>query len=213
MIEASFEQATHKSAAIGGIYQYDTGQRLRMHGLPTPEELAEMDDFLVGDAVTVQAQYGYIGDSQTETRLAAFDAQTGCWEAEIPDAYLTRSSAVKVFVYVSYGATEDECGRRPATRGVSPDQPPCAGVSGHAEPGERVGRAGGGNQPDALEDEHGDFGDERGGGERAGGDEGGEHADGSPIEDDGAGRDTQLRERKHGDADRRRDKEGADAGA
>ena len=108
MIEASFEQATHKSAAIGGIYQYDTGQRLRMHGLPTPEELAEMDDFLVGDAVTVQAQYGYIGDSQTETRLAAFDAQTGCWEAEIPDAYLTRSSAVKVFVYVSYGATEDE---------------------------------------------------------------------------------------------------------
>lgn len=108
MIEASFEQATHKSAAIGGIYQYDTGQRLRMHGLPTPEELAEMDNFLVGDAVTVQAQYGYIGDSQTETRLAAFDAQTGCWEAEIPDAYLTRSSAVKVFVYVSYGATEDE---------------------------------------------------------------------------------------------------------
>ena len=81
MIEASFEQATHRSAAIGGIYQYDTGQRLRMHGLPTPEELAEMDDFLVGDAVTVQAQYGYIGDSQTETRLAAFDAQTGCWEA------------------------------------------------------------------------------------------------------------------------------------
>ena len=108
MIEASFEQATHKSAAIGGIYQYDTGQRLRMHGLPTPEELAEMDDFLVGDAVTVQAQYGYIGDSQTETRLAAFDAQRGCWEAEIPDTYLTRSSAVKVFVYVSYGATEDE---------------------------------------------------------------------------------------------------------
>ena len=108
MIEASFEQAAHKSAAIGGIYQYDTGQRLRMHGLPTPEELAEMDDFLVGDAVTVQAQYGYIGDSQTETRLAAFDSQTGCWEAEIPDAYLTRSSAVKVFVYVSYGATEDE---------------------------------------------------------------------------------------------------------
>ena len=65
-----------------------------------------------------------------------------------------------------------------------------------------MGRAGGGNQPDALEDEHGDFGDERGGGERAGGDEGGEHADRSPIEDDGAGRDTQLRERKHGDADR-----------
>lgn len=108
MIEASFEQATHKSAAIGGIYQYDTGQRLRMHGLPTPEELAEMDDFLVGDAVTVQAQYGYIGDSQTETRLAAFDAQTGCWEAEIPDAYLTEAARSRFLFYVSYGATEDE---------------------------------------------------------------------------------------------------------
>ena len=108
MIEASFEQATHKSAAIGGIYQYDTGQRLRMHGLPTPEELAEMDDFLVGDAVTVQAQYGYAGDSQTETRIASFDAETGCWMADIPDVYLKRSSAVKVFVYVSYGATADE---------------------------------------------------------------------------------------------------------
>ena len=108
MIHASFDDRSHNSAAIAGIYQYDTGQRLKMHGLPSPQELAERDDFLSGDAVTVQAQYGFVGDSQTETRLAAFDAQTGCWEAEIPDAYLTRSSAVKVFVYVSYGATEDE---------------------------------------------------------------------------------------------------------
>lgn len=108
MIEASFEQRNHKSAAIGGIYQYDTGQRLRMRGLPTPRELAEMDDFLTGDTVTVQAQYGFVGDSQTETRLASFDEETGCWEADIPDAYLTRSSAVKVFVYVSYGATAEE---------------------------------------------------------------------------------------------------------
>ena len=108
MIEANFELRTHKSAAIAGIYQYDTGQRLRMRGLPTPDELAEMDDFLAGDVVTVQAQYGYAGDSQTETRIAAFDAETGCWMADIPDVYLTRSGAVKVFVYVSYGATADE---------------------------------------------------------------------------------------------------------
>ena len=108
MIEANFESKTHKSAAIAGVYQYDTGQRLRMRGLPTPDELAEMDDFLAGDVVTVQAQYGYAGDSQTETRIAAFDAETGCWTADIPDVYLTRSGAVKVFVYVSYGATADE---------------------------------------------------------------------------------------------------------
>ena len=108
MIEANFELRTHTSAAIAGIYQYDTGQRLRMRGLPTPDELAEMDDFLTGDVVTVQAQYGYAGDSQTETRIASYDEETGCWTADIPDVYLTRSSAVKVFVYVSYGATDGE---------------------------------------------------------------------------------------------------------
>lgn len=108
MIEANFESRTHKSAAIAGIYQYDTGQRLRMRGLPTPDELAEMDDFLTGDVVTVQAQYGYAGDSQTETRIASYDEETGCWTADIPDVYLTRSSAVKVFIYVSYGATDGE---------------------------------------------------------------------------------------------------------
>ena len=106
MIHASFADKSHKSAAIAGIYQYDTGQRLKMHGLPSPKELAEKDDFLSGDAVTVQAQYGFIGDSQTETRLASSDEASGCWTADIPDIYLTRSSTVKVFVYVGYGAAE-----------------------------------------------------------------------------------------------------------
>lgn len=104
MIHASFDDRSHKSAAIAGIYQYDTGQRLKMHGLPSPRELAERDDFLSGDAVTVQAQYGFVGDSQTETRMASYDEASGCWTADIPDIYLTRSSTVKVFVYVGYGA-------------------------------------------------------------------------------------------------------------
>ena len=106
MIHASFDDKSHKSAAIAGIYQYDTGQRLKMHGLPSPKELAEKDDFLSGDMVTVQAQYGFIGDSQTETRLASYDEASGCWTADIPDLYLTRSSTVKVFIYVGYGAAE-----------------------------------------------------------------------------------------------------------
>mgnify|MGYP006909847736 CR=1 FL=1 len=106
MIHARFDDRSHKSAAIAGIYQYDTGQRLKMHGLPSPQELAERDDFLSGDAVTVQAQYGFVGDSQTETRMASYDEASGCWTADIPDIYLTQSSAVKVFVYVGYGAAE-----------------------------------------------------------------------------------------------------------
>ena len=34
MIEASFERLAERSAAVSGAYQYDTGQRLKMHGLP-----------------------------------------------------------------------------------------------------------------------------------------------------------------------------------
>lgn len=106
MIEASFE-LTNRGAAISGAYQYDTGQRLRMHGLPSPQELAEMDDFLSGDAVTVQAQFGYKSDAQSEPRLAVWDEEWGAWMADVPDAYLTRREAVNVFVYVSYGSDEE----------------------------------------------------------------------------------------------------------
>lgn len=107
MIEASFD-ALGRSAAAAGAYQYDTGQRVRLHGLPTPEELAQMDDFVEGDVVTVQAQYGYAGDSQTEMRLAAYDEYTGAWTAQVPDVYLTRSEDVHLYVYVSYGETAEK---------------------------------------------------------------------------------------------------------
>lgn len=107
MIEASFEGMTERSAAVSGAYQYDTGQRLRLYGLPSPEELAERDDFLSGDVVTVQAQYAYVGDSQTEMRLAAYDEETGAWTAAVPDAYMTRSADVHVYIYVGYGQTEE----------------------------------------------------------------------------------------------------------
>ena len=47
MIEASFEQGRGRSAAVSGAYQYDTGQRLRMYGLPGPDELAQRDELLL----------------------------------------------------------------------------------------------------------------------------------------------------------------------
>ena len=204
---------THKSAAIAGVYQYDTGQRLRMRGLPTPDELAEMDDFLAGDVVTVQAQYGYAGDSQTETRIASFDAETGCWMADIPDVYLKRSGAVKVFVYVSYGATADETRAKTCYEGsFTPISRPAPSTQVTPSQRKRMGRAGDGNQPDALEDEHGDFRGERGGRGRedAGGSgtEGrngskhggavGEHAGAAACEHEHSGADAGIRQRKHG---------------
>lgn len=106
MIDASFDRHS-RSAAVSGIYQYDTGQRMRLRGLPSPEELLEKDALLSGEAVTVQAQFGYDGDSQTEPRLAAWDDELLAWLVDIPDAYLTRSETVRVFVEVYYGADEN----------------------------------------------------------------------------------------------------------
>ena len=112
MIDASFDRHS-RSAAVSGIYQYDTGQRMRLRGLPSPEELLEKDALLSGEEVTVQAQFAYEGDSQTEPRLAAWDDDLYAWLVDIPDAYLTRSETVRVFVEVYYGA--DENGARTKT--------------------------------------------------------------------------------------------------
>lgn len=106
MIDASFDRHS-RSAAVSGVYQYDTGQRLRLRGLPSPDEMLERDTLLSGDAVTVQAQFAYEGDSQTEPRLAAWDDDLYAWLVDIPDAYLTRSETVRVFVEVYYGADEN----------------------------------------------------------------------------------------------------------
>ena len=112
MIDAIFDRHS-RSAAVSGVYQYDTGQRLRLRGLPSPDEMLERDTLLSGEAVTVQAQFGYDGDSQTEPRLAAWDEDLYAWLVDIPDAYLTRSETVRVFVEVYYGA--DENGARTKT--------------------------------------------------------------------------------------------------
>lgn len=103
MINATFESERRRTASVSGAYQYDTGQRLRLLGLPTPQELSRMDDFLSGDVVTVQAQYSYKGDAQSEARLASYDEETGTWQADIPDIYLQRYAPVTVHVYVMYG--------------------------------------------------------------------------------------------------------------
>lgn len=129
MIEASFGR-TGRGATVNGAYQYDTGQRLRMYGLPSPDELSERDDFLSGDVVTVQAQYSFVGDAQTESRIAAWDDLEGAWTAAIPDAYMLRHEDVHVYVYVSYGQTEEsmraktcyEAVFRPESRPAPSDQ-------------------------------------------------------------------------------------------
>lgn len=104
MLEASFDALKTRGASISGAYQYDTGQRVKMYGLPTPQELSERDDFLSGDMVTVQAQYSHRGDAQSESRLAVYDEDEDAWFADVPDVYMTRAEPVYVYVYVMYGA-------------------------------------------------------------------------------------------------------------
>lgn len=106
MIVASFNKEQNRTAAVSGAYQYDTGQRLVMHGLPSPSELAGEDDLLSGDLVTVQAQFSYKGDSQADMRLAMWDEERQVWLCDIPDEYLTRHRDVYVYVYCYYGADE-----------------------------------------------------------------------------------------------------------
>ena len=107
MLEAHFDPQASHSADVTGATQYDSGQRLRIYGLPTPQELLDTDELLSGETVSVQVQFAYKGDSQSETRPAEYDEQAGCYLCEVPNAYLTRASEVQVYVYVGYGADAD----------------------------------------------------------------------------------------------------------
>lgn len=117
MIEASFSRSS-RMAAVSGVYQYDTGQRLRMHGLPSPDELLAGDDLLSGTGVTVQVHFSHEGDAQTEMRLAQWDDDRWCWVVDIPDEYLTRIDPVHVYVYVYHGETENSSRARTEYEGV-----------------------------------------------------------------------------------------------
>ena len=112
MITASFNHRNNDSAAVTGAYQYDTGQRVRLVGLPSPDDLAKKDDFLSGDQVTVECQFAFQGDSQTESRLAQWDDDKEAWIANVPDVYLQRYEEVHFYVLVFYGSTEDDGIRR-----------------------------------------------------------------------------------------------------
>lgn len=117
MIQASFGRTT-RAASIAGAYQYDTGQRLAMHGLPGPEELSAQDDFLSGDLAAVEAHFSRAGDSQSEMRLAIWDAERGVWTAAVPDEYLSVSEEVRLHVYVSHGSHGEATRGRTAYEGV-----------------------------------------------------------------------------------------------
>jgi hypothetical protein len=113
LIVASFNKEQNRTAAVSGAYQYDTGQRLVMHGLPSPPEMAGRDDLLSGDLVTVQAQFSYKGDSQADMRLAMWDEKRQVWLVDVPDEYLARQRDVHVYVFCYYGS--DEIGERGET--------------------------------------------------------------------------------------------------
>lgn len=103
MLTASFDMDRSSGAVIRGAVQYDTGQRLKLCGLPSPWELGRADALLSESEVTVQAQFARDGDTQGESVLVAWDKGECEWIVSIPDEYLTRAEPVRVYVYVYYG--------------------------------------------------------------------------------------------------------------
>lgn len=90
MLTASFDTDRSSSAVIHGAVQYDTGQRLKLCGLPAPWEMGREDELLSGSGVTVQVQFARDGDAQSESLLALWDGNLGAWVAGMPDEYLRR---------------------------------------------------------------------------------------------------------------------------
>jgi hypothetical protein len=105
LIDASFGTKS-REATVSGAYQYDTGQRLRLTGLPSEEELKAQDEMLAEDSViAVAVQFAFKGDDRTEERSAFWSDEEQAWTVEIPDVYLQRSADVLMYVVVSHGAT------------------------------------------------------------------------------------------------------------
>lgn len=106
LIDASFGTKS-REATVSGAYQYDVGQRLRLTGLPSEEELKAQDEMLAEDSViAVAVQFAFKGDDRTEERSAFWSDEEQAWTVEIPDVYLQRSADVLMYVVVSHGATD-----------------------------------------------------------------------------------------------------------
>lgn len=107
MIDASFGTKS-REATVSGAYQYDVGQRLRLTGLPSEEELKAQDELISENGViNVTAQFAFRGDDQTEERSAFWNEEEQVWVVEIPDVYLQRSADVHMYIFVGYGSTEE----------------------------------------------------------------------------------------------------------
>lgn len=111
MINASFDAARGRQAAISRVYQYDTGQRLRLHGLPSQGEMTDMDELLYDPerfggnrpvVASVLVQYGYEWSERTED-YAAIPQEDGTWMVDIPDEFLKLTDPVHIYVYVFHG--------------------------------------------------------------------------------------------------------------
>ena len=131
MIDAHFDALSGRMTAVSGVYQYDTGQRLRLLGIPPPGELGRTDEYIdtlrdeAGNIIpdearmpTLQVHYGHRDDSQTQMRLAIWEESEGAWRADIPDEYLQSCEPVYLYVYVYHGETQEETRARTMYGGV-----------------------------------------------------------------------------------------------
>lgn len=119
MIDVHFDLTGSRAATVSGVYQYDTGQRLRLRGLPSQRELSGIDNYIdtlyddAGNIIpeseripVVEVHFAHDGDTQAETRLGVWDIDGQYWTADVPDEYLTASASVHAWVTVYHGEVE-----------------------------------------------------------------------------------------------------------
>lgn len=107
MIEAHFSK-TQTQAAISGAYQYDTGQRLWLTGLPSPSEIERSGKMVEVGSATVQVHFSWTFEESAAISLAQWNSRYAAWVCSVPDEYFTRHAEVNVHVTIYYGEKKYE---------------------------------------------------------------------------------------------------------
>lgn len=100
MIDVTFNGT---DTVVSNVDQYDFGQRVRIHGLPSPQDFEEYDDFIPGQTEIILEVHYYLGtDSQAICYHAQWDEENDCWMVDSPDELLEQCEPIYMAVYVKF---------------------------------------------------------------------------------------------------------------
>lgn len=101
MITVSFVDGTQ--TITSEVSQYDFGQRVRLYGLPSPEDFEQYDDFIAGQTdILLEVHYYLNNDDQAICYLAQWNDDESCWEVDAPDELLEQCNPINMAIYVKF---------------------------------------------------------------------------------------------------------------